>query len=89
MGKKKGKNSTGHGNPYLARILGNAAATARKTDAFLGERHRRIARHRGAKKANARLVRRGRIRARVAAGLPIVRRQPSVGVRYVPSARVS
>jgi transposase len=51
-GKKKGKNSTGHGNSYLARILGNAAAAAGRTDTFLGERCRRIARRRGAKKAN-------------------------------------
>jgi transposase len=51
-GKKKGKNSTGHGNPYLAQILGNAAAAAAKTDTFLGERYRRIARRRGAKRAN-------------------------------------
>ena len=51
-GKKKGKNSTGHGNPYLARVLGNAAAAAGSTDTFLGERYRRIARRRGAKKAN-------------------------------------
>ena len=51
-GKKKGKNSTGHGNTYLARVLGNAAAAAGKTDTFLGERYRRIARRRGAKKAN-------------------------------------
>jgi transposase len=51
-GKKKGKNSTGHGNAYLARILGNAAAATARTDTFLGERYRRIARRRGAKKAN-------------------------------------
>jgi len=51
-GKKKGKNSTGHGNSYLARILGNAAAATGRTDTFLGERYRRIARRRGAKKAN-------------------------------------
>jgi transposase len=50
-GKKKGKNSTGHGNTYLARVLGNAAAAAGKTDTFLGERYRRIARRRGKKKA--------------------------------------
>jgi transposase len=31
---------TGHGNTYLAVILGNAAADAAKTDPFLGERHR-------------------------------------------------
>jgi transposase len=51
-GKKKGKNSAGHGNPCLASVLGNAAAAAAKTDTFLGERYRRIARRRGARKAN-------------------------------------
>jgi transposase len=50
-GKKKGKGSTGHGNRYLARVLGEAAAGAARTDTFLGERYRRIARRRGAKKA--------------------------------------
>jgi transposase len=50
-GKKKGRGSTGHGNPYLARVLGEAAVTAGKTDTFLGERYRRIARRRGKKKA--------------------------------------
>jgi transposase len=52
-GKKKGKNATGHGNSYLARVLGNAAVAAGKTDTFLGERYRRIARRRGRKKADA------------------------------------
>jgi transposase len=50
-GKKKGKNTTGHGNSYLARVLGNAAVAAGRTDTFLGERYRRIARRRGKKKA--------------------------------------
>ena len=50
-GKKKGKGTTGHGNPYLARVLGEAAAAAGRTDTFLGERYRRIARRRGTKKA--------------------------------------
>jgi hypothetical protein len=50
-GKKKGKSTTGHGNRYLARVLGNAAASAGRTDTFLGERYRRIARRRGSKKA--------------------------------------
>jgi len=50
-GKKKGKNSTGHGDAYLAAILGEAAVSAGKTDTFLGERYRRIARRRGKKKA--------------------------------------
>ncbi|MCA1706773.1 MAG: IS110 family transposase, partial [Actinobacteria bacterium] len=50
-GKKKGKGTTGHGNRYLARALGEAAVAASKTDTFLGERYRRIARRRGKKRA--------------------------------------
>ena len=50
-GKKKGKSATGHGNRYLARVLGEAAVGAARTDSFLGERYRRIARRRGKKKA--------------------------------------
>ena len=50
-GKKKGKSSTGHGNRYLARVLGEAAVAAGKTNTFLGERYRRIARRRGTKRA--------------------------------------
>jgi transposase len=50
-GRKKGTGSTGHGDRYLARILGEAAVGASRTDTFLGERYRRIARRRGKKKA--------------------------------------
>ncbi len=50
-GKKKGKGATGHGNRYLARVLGESAVAAGKTNTFLGERYRRIARRRGANKA--------------------------------------
>jgi transposase len=50
-GKRKGKATTGHGNPYLARVLGEAAVAAGRTTTFLGERYRRIARRRGAKRA--------------------------------------
>jgi transposase len=35
-GKKKGKNSTGHGNRYLARVLGEAAVAAGRTDTSWG-----------------------------------------------------
>ena len=31
-GKRKGKGSTGHGNRYLARVLGEAAVAAGKTN---------------------------------------------------------
>jgi transposase len=50
-GKAKGRATTRHGNPYLARVLGEAAVAAGRTDTFLGERYRRIARRRGTKKA--------------------------------------
>ena len=50
-GRTKGRGSTGHGNRYLASALGEAAVGAAKTDTFLGERYRRIARRRGKKKA--------------------------------------
>jgi len=49
-GKKKGKSSTGRGNRYLARVLGEAAVAAGKTDTFLGERYRRLARRKGKKR---------------------------------------
>ena len=50
-GKNKGNGSTGHGNRYLARVLGEIAVTAGRTDTFLGARYRRIVRRRGKKKA--------------------------------------
>jgi transposase len=50
-GRRKGNATTGHGNRYLARVLGEIAVGASRTDTFLGERYRRIARRRGKKKA--------------------------------------
>ncbi|UVJ38407.1 IS110 family transposase [Arthrobacter sp. CJ23] len=50
-GKTKGNGSTGHGNRYLARALGEAAFGAGKTNTFLGERYRRLVRRRGKKRA--------------------------------------
>jgi hypothetical protein len=49
-GKRKNK-GRGKGSPWLAAILGNIAATATRTDSFLGARYRRIARRRGKQKA--------------------------------------
>jgi transposase len=50
-GRKKGNAGTGHGNRYLARVLGEAAIGAARTDTFLGERYRRLARRRGKNRA--------------------------------------
>ena len=41
----------GKGNPYLKGILGEVAASAAKTDTFLGERYRRLVRRTGKQKA--------------------------------------
>ncbi len=50
-GAKNRSGKTGKGNPYLKGILGEAAAAAGRTDTFLGERYRRLARRRGKLKA--------------------------------------
>ena len=50
-GGKKGNAGTGHGNRYLARVLGEAAIGAARTDTFLGERYRRLVKRRGKLKA--------------------------------------
>jgi transposase len=50
-GRPKGSAGTGKGDRYLARVVGEAAVSAARTDTFLGERYRRIARRRGKKRA--------------------------------------
>jgi transposase len=50
-GAKSTTGKTGKGNPYLKGVLGTAAATASRTDTFLGERYRRVVKHRGKLKA--------------------------------------
>jgi transposase len=42
---------TGKGNRYLKGVLGEAAASAARTDTFVGERYRRLVRRRGKPKA--------------------------------------
>ena len=50
-GHSRGNAATGHGDKYLARVLGEAAVSVGGTNTFLGERYRRIAKRRGKKKA--------------------------------------
>ena len=51
-GTKTSTGKAGRGNPYLNGVLGEiAAASACRTDTFLGERYRRLARRRGKRKA--------------------------------------
>ena len=47
--KKRG--ATGRGNPWLAGTLGEIVAAVARTDTFLGERYRRLARRRGKHRA--------------------------------------
>jgi len=56
-GKRKGKNATGRGNPYLGGALGEAAANAGRTQTFLGTRYRRLVRHMPKKKAQGAISR--------------------------------
>jgi transposase len=56
-GPKTSHRRAGKGNRYLNGILGEIAATAARTDTFLGERYRRIARRRGKRKALAAIAR--------------------------------
>lgn len=49
-GRKKG-GSTGKGNPWIAATLGEIIAGLSRTDTFLGERYRRLARRRGKHRA--------------------------------------
>jgi transposase len=56
-GKKSTAGSPGKGNPWLNGVLGEIAASASRTDTFLGERYRRLARRRGKRKALAAIAR--------------------------------
>jgi transposase len=56
-GAKTSHAPPGKGNPWLNGILGEIAASAARTDTFLGERYRRIARRRGKRKALAAIAR--------------------------------
>jgi transposase len=49
-GTKRG-GSTGKGNPWLGGTLGEIVVSVSRTDTFLGERYRRLARRRGTKRA--------------------------------------
>jgi transposase len=44
-GKRKGKNATGRGNPYIGGALGEAAVNAGRTHTFLGVKYRRLCKH--------------------------------------------
>jgi transposase len=56
-GKKTTAGKAGKGSPWLNGILGEIAASASRTDTFLGERYRRLARKRGKRKALAAIAR--------------------------------
>jgi transposase len=56
-GRRKGKNATGHGDPYLAGALGEASANAGRTQTFLGTKYRRLIRHMPKKKAQGAISR--------------------------------
>jgi transposase len=56
-GKRKGKNATGRGNPYIGAALGESAIGAGRTQTFLGAKYRRLVRHMPKKKAQCAISR--------------------------------
>jgi transposase len=56
-GAKTRSGKTGKGNPYLKSVLGEAAASAARTNTFLGARYRRLARRIGKQKAQVAVAR--------------------------------
>lgn len=50
-GKRKGKNATGRGNPYLGAAVGEIVISASRTQTYLGAKYRRLARRMPKKKA--------------------------------------
>jgi transposase len=50
-GSKRSGGKTSRGNPYLKAVLGTAAASAARSNTFLGERYRRLVKRRGKGKA--------------------------------------
>ena len=56
-GKRKGKNATGRGNPYIGGTLGETAASAGRTQTFLGAKLRRLCKHMPKKKAQGAIMR--------------------------------
>ncbi len=56
-GKRKGKNATGRGNPYIGATLGEASISVGRTQTFLGAKYRRLRTHMPKKKAQVAIMR--------------------------------
>ena len=56
-GKRKGKNATGRGNPYIGGTLGEASVSVGRTQTFLGAKYRRLCTHMPRKKAQGAIMR--------------------------------
>jgi transposase len=56
-GKRKGKNATERGNPYIGGTLGGASAAAARTQTFLAAKYRRLCTRMPKKKAQGALMR--------------------------------
>jgi transposase len=56
-GKRKGKNATGRGNPYLGAALGESAVNAGRTQTFPGVKYRRLCKRMPKKKAQGSIAR--------------------------------
>lgn len=55
--KRKGKNATGRGNPYIGGTLGEASISVGRTQTFLGAKYRRLCTRMPKKKAQVAIMR--------------------------------
>ena len=56
-GKRKGKNATGRGNPYIGGTLGEASISTGRTQTFLGAQYRRMCKRMPKMKAQGAIMR--------------------------------
>jgi transposase len=79
-GRRKGKNATGRGNPYIGGTLGEAAASVGRTQTFLGAKLRRLSRRMPKKKAQGAVMRTQLVIAHTLLSDPAARyREPGPG----------
>jgi len=63
-GKRKGKNATGRGNPYIGGTLGEASISTGRTQTFLGAQYRRMCKRMPKMKAQGAIMRKQLVIAR-------------------------
>ncbi len=72
-GKRKGKNATGRGNPYIGGTLGEASISTGRTQTFLGAQYRRMCKRMPKMKAQGAIMRKQLVIAHALLSVPEAR----------------